>query len=292
VASSRFRLLFFLSAALTAASCALLPSMDGLSGGTDAGTDAATPIDGPTTETSADASSDRDAAPIQDADAATGPFCATHPGHTLCADFDDGAVAKGWTTTDLYGSGAVALDPDFVSPPSSFLSTVGANNNPNFESSGRLSLDFPKTATGAHVEFDTKRCNATPGSGGVFAMSDLLCVTSGSKYGGVLLVWNGQGMYGEIASNATDGGVFAFNDLPLTQPVPATATSHVREDAVFGPAGSLKITVDGTVVVDAKNVAINCYGVATRRLEVGMYSYGPVPACASRFDNVLFDYDP
>lgn len=99
-------------------------------------------------------------------------------------------------------------------------------------------------------------------------------------------------MYGEIASNAVDGGTFTFTDLPLTSVIPGGVVSHVREDAVFGPAGSVKITVDGAVVLDAKNVAVNCMGVTSRRLEVGMYSYGPVPACATRYDNVVFDFDP
>ena len=79
--------------------CSLTTDLSGLSngapdavegGGTDAASDVAT-VQGP--------DGGRDAS-----DAAVLGFCASHPGHAVCEDFDDGGLPSGWTADVTMGS--------------------------------------------------------------------------------------------------------------------------------------------------------------------------------------------
>ena len=116
----------------------LLVSTDGLTGGSidDAGAatidgqggdggDAGNP--GPSSDSGIDPSFDARAG---DADASL-PFCASHPNHTFCDDFDDGNdVTTKWTSNDVDGRGMIRSDTVISrSPPRSFEALTPAGSS-------------------------------------------------------------------------------------------------------------------------------------------------------------------
>ena len=114
--------------------CSLLTDLGDLAGGpaSDAGADATT-LDGATDAAAeaapvpdADADAGADAAPDADAgtDAFVAPgFCATHPGHAFCLDFDDGGLPGDWTQSVSLGS-VTWTTGTTLSPPGALRSTV------------------------------------------------------------------------------------------------------------------------------------------------------------------------
>jgi hypothetical protein len=130
--------------------CSLLTDMDGLSGGvvpvptrdgstepphddasSDAGplADAASPVD---------AAAAGDSAASGDTSLGDGGFCAAHPGHTFCDDFDNETTLPAtWILTQQ--SGTVVLDTaQFTSPPGSLLGSANGNGAPARASAERL----------------------------------------------------------------------------------------------------------------------------------------------------------
>jgi hypothetical protein len=112
------------------AACGLFPDLSGLSGGDAATTDAADV--GPPADAQPSDGQPPDAPPsdgqppdAQPTDAGDAGFCATHPGHAFCEDFDEPNFAARWdsiaTTT---GSTAVEDDASSTSPPNAMLGTV------------------------------------------------------------------------------------------------------------------------------------------------------------------------
>jgi hypothetical protein len=107
----------------------LFPDLGGLSGDAGSSADATTDVNVPdtnVTDTSADVStSDGGGGADADADAATTGWCATHPGHTFCEDFDEPNFQARWTgTTVPTDASVVESDASSVSPPNELLVTV------------------------------------------------------------------------------------------------------------------------------------------------------------------------
>jgi hypothetical protein len=135
-------------ASLVLASCSVLIDFDGLVNPL-VGTDASSPVDASVDVAvivvdatfdapSVDAGTD---APVVIDAAVDAPFCATHPGHTFCDDFDSVPLATNWVFST--NASKVTLDPTiFESAPNSAKAT---SPDPPDGSSGfdDIEHDFP-----------------------------------------------------------------------------------------------------------------------------------------------------
>lgn len=261
------------------AACSLFVSTDGLQNGeasSDAGSGADAPMD-------VDASTPLDAG----ADAlpeAGGPFCATHPGHFLCADFDeDAAVTTGWSTADLQSGGTIDLAFDAsTSPPASFVAAlpdVSSGGDGNARMGAEFSVAIP---TKVHVELDVNLCQFSTLAAGAYFEIFKLAFGPGFDDNGLELQINNSTTYVKTDSPAAT--------YDLTQKIVPFAWTHVSIEVVVSTSGSIVVTLNGTT-------ALNVSGIDTTEqmpdagyhaAVVGLYGTGS-PACTSYFDNVLID---
>jgi hypothetical protein len=111
--------------------CGLFPDLTGLAG--DAGVDAFEPdvsVDAPGVDAVADATKSdaatNDGGAGDAADAADGGWCATHPNHTFCEDFDEPGFAARWTGISLNPSSSTVIESDAaaISPPNEMLASA------------------------------------------------------------------------------------------------------------------------------------------------------------------------
>jgi hypothetical protein len=126
----------------SASACLFVSIDDGLMN--RAAPDGDASIDAPPTDANddaTDAGAPKDAA-VADAATDTSPdaaqtFCAAHPGHSLCADFDDvPQVYAGWTRTDEVDGATVAFDNPGSAPSPPRVLRVQLTPTPNGPSAG------------------------------------------------------------------------------------------------------------------------------------------------------------
>lgn len=257
------------------AACSLFVSVDDLQGGADAAVDTGAAQDAALDAT--DASSAIDASPDAPADA-SGPFCVTHPGHTLCADFDEDSATAGWSQSDVYvGSIDLALDAS-VSPPASLVSRIP--DTTTNEGAGRLALELSTAIpTKIHAEMDVLLCRQ--GTSGYFEIFKL-AYGAGYDSDGLELQINPTSAY--VATDTPN------EKYPLARTIAPSVWTHVAVDVVVATSGSLSVSLNGTS-------ALALTGIDTTQSNpeagyhaavVGLYSTGE-PACTTYFDNVLLD---
>jgi hypothetical protein len=90
---------------------------------------------------------------------------------------------------------------------------------------------------------------------------------------------------------ATPGGSELV--LPLEQGPAAGVWAHVRLDAVLDPAGagSVKVTLDGAVVLDRSGLSIGGGDAAATQLELGLAVRNASRSFGVRYDNVTLDLE-
>jgi hypothetical protein len=128
--------------------------------------------------------------PIGDAsidarDASPPPFCASlSPQPLLCADFDEGSAATGWSYVHMT-SGTIALDTtEFRSPPAAMIaqSGIAGSGAVDVAGYGSFALMGRSTFTGTlDLDFRVDRADATGGLA-VLAQIGLLDGTGGGQY--------------------------------------------------------------------------------------------------------------
>ncbi|HEX7666286.1 MAG TPA: hypothetical protein VF407_17290, partial [Polyangiaceae bacterium] len=209
-----------------------------------------------------------------DADAAPGPFCATHPGHTFCADFDESTdAATGWSASETKNGTLVLDEATFVSPPRSMESIAPATSSSS-EADARLGLDFVTPPKTVRLEMDVMVCDfSDAGSGGYIELFKL-------AFGGG---FNADGLELQMRGN---GAGFVRTDAPVkdyffNQVVPSNEWLHLAMDVAIGKAGSIKVVMNDVNVLDQEGIDTSQQsdgGVGYHAAVVGLYSSG-TPAC-------------
>jgi hypothetical protein len=128
-------------AAVAVAACQLVFPVDDFSGG-------ARPA-----STDAEAQADTAVPEAAPQDSAPSPFCATRaPGAVFCADFDEGTLLAGWSSTSAVPGSTIDLDPDAsFSPPASLVASL-----PDGQGSTRVYRTLDQTLSFVHVELDLR----------------------------------------------------------------------------------------------------------------------------------------
>lgn len=253
------------------AACSLGVDFDAYSkGGTDGGD-----IDAPTVEV--DSGSDAPD-PIPDAG-----FCANRDAYFVCDDFD-GTFDAGWSEL-LFGDASIGTtDTFFVSPPRALLATRGKTTVPSETGIGAfLFKQVDPKLKNALVEADVRSCMPTAGFINHFAFyDDKSAVATGVAFNGAPKAFSFAALEG------TFGTPFYALD-----PLPPHRFAHLRWTVRFDPAvGSLKLEVDGKVVIDAQNIATSLNTVSERALQVGVLSGQDNPECKVFIDNVTVTMTP
>lgn len=271
-----------LAASLVAAACTLTVSTTGLTGGDgtpapDAADD--TTADAPAAETSTDSA----------VDAPLGPFCSRAP-HTVCEDFDD--PSRRLFSKVLLNGGTVADDGDAASPPFSALCDVPPSVTEN--TSARLSRDLTGVPANIRVAFDFKAASAS-NSGFVEVFKLEMSNTFESEavgYGDAAISigsdrgnWNAY-RFGYLAG----GGTNRYDEAHPISNLGSGSFRHVEVEAKLATSGgTLRVTIDGTKVVDATGIRTLTEGATGVRLVIGVYTNGVPTPYRVRIDNIAID---
>lgn len=211
-------------------------------------------------------------------------FCATAGPHTLCDDFDTTTDA-GWTRFASHGGGTGAKDlVDFVSPPAAFALTT-----PSLPPDGGEAWLFPILAVPlptrhVRVEAKVKACSAA----GAYVFLSVNSTTAADDYSaidmGIQPTATGAETYLTVKHDTFS------KTFSLGAALPSTRFSRIVLDTdIDKTSGSVKLSIDGTLVVDVKNLPTDHSGAVARRAAwAGLYAY-EAPACTARVDDVAID---
>lgn len=275
---------------LILAGCSAIASFDGLveeQGATDGGVDGtardgSSPADG--SVSSADGSATdagvTDALPPT-ADAGDAPYCATHPGHTFCDDFDPTSTLGGrWTTTVHIGSAGVVTS-GFVSPPRGMLAT-----SPDNDAGVSTENDIEKDFVASKIIDLEAAVKVTLGATGCDFMGISFVPSNNSLYSECYFDVNYRVNVGtslEAQCTQADGGsYYASSTIAATQP--NWDRVHLSVDV-----SSSKVT--GTVAGTSKQLKFPA-GLSTTKLTAllgVLYKDKSVGNAVVRVDNVTVD---
>jgi hypothetical protein len=254
--------------------CLVLTDLSGLAG--DPAPDPVEPTDA-ATEAAQDGAPGDDAGTDgrTDGDAdATSPFCATHPGHTACLDFDDGVLPADWVV-DVTGGALSWSSTRAVSPPGALFSTQP--RRPTIKSKAMLRKRMDTSFRHTVVEFDLyvepPAWQAGDVNAGVFEISFFSSTVSGG-----IAVSIGQSY---VTIGAPEGSVQSNMPLPFGEWV------HAKVD--LDPAGRLEALI-GTVPLAKTFAALTAGTSAQTVVYLGVNGYNaPAPQFEVYYDNVTID---
>ena len=274
-----------LALALAGAMAACFADLSGFTDGAypgDAALEASAPAD---TGVRADAASSTTTDAADDATDA-GTVCANAGPHTLCDDFDTTTDA-GWSQFSTFGGGSRARDLIyFVSPPASLGVATPTVASDAGEAWYLPTRKLPIATTHVRIEAQIMACNAT----GEYTFLTVNSVTAANAYGaidvGIKQTQSGMETYLTVKHDALS------KTYSLGTALPSTRFSHlVLETNIHKTAGSVKLSIDGTVVVDATNLSTDQSVTPSKRgAFAGVYSFAS-PACTVRLDDVVIDAD-
>lgn len=258
------------------AACSIGVDFDAYSmGGTDGGADE------PTIEI--DAAEDSDAPEV----VPDAGFCANRDAYILCDDFD-GTFDAGWNAVRLADGGVGPIDSVSVSPPRALLATRPAIRRldaglPEITSGGFLYKEVDPKLRNALVEADVRSCSPTDGFINHLAFYDThSAVAMGIGFDGAPKAFT-------FANLGTSFVAPSFSIDPL----PTHRFAHLRWTVQFDTAvGSVKLEVDGKVVIHIQNIATTRPSVSQRAFQVGVISSQDNPECKVYFDNVTLTMTP
>jgi hypothetical protein len=174
-------------------------------------------------------------------------------GHTFCASFDQSTnFLAGWKT--FAKSQGATLDLDTVNFRSPPASVlISVPQSAGGFSVTKLAQSFTNALKGAHLELDAR--------------------------------------FGPVSF--PDAGAVDQTWPASTSPPPDTWV-HLRFDVTFSDtgAGTVKLEVDGSVVVDQTGLTIVGSGSPSSALELGLSGAGVTPAFRANYDNITLDLDP
>ena len=265
------------------AACSLLTDFSGLSGGpasSDAAADAPLADARPDSDSSSDSDSGADSAADSDSDSAPDsaplPFCASHPGHAECLDFDDGALPQGWILDVTQGSVVVATDRA-LSPPDSLTSTLPRRAAE--KTAAQLRKKVASTFRHTVVELDFYVEPADWQSGDINAgVLEISFFTSMVNAGVAVSI--GQ----SYVTVGAPGGA-----IPGNTPIPFGQWVHAKFD--LDPAGTFTGTIGALPPFTQQFAPISGGMSAETQVRLGVDGYNaPAPQFVVHYDDVTLDY--
>jgi hypothetical protein len=260
-------------------SCSLFVDTNGLSSG-----DGDAAIEGDASSDAligSDAKSPTDAGVTDGGDAAPTPFCASHPGHTLCYDFDESASLP---AADSFQSdpGHLVIDSTMsVSPPYSLLGIYNAGDS-NEQFQKNLTSTQGKVSWAIDLKFSAS--DLSTGQTAPLA-TDVPTVDVLYDHYFYLQTYFNSLNIGESATPA-DGGPTNYTSTQLVSPVPVDTWMHV-EFTVDGNTGVITLSFNGTALPN--NQAQFGFPNGSMQVTVGGFA-GDLPATTNiNIDNVLVD---
>ena len=260
--------------------CSLFVDTDGLSGGGD-------DIADPATDASSDATADRDATALDsgaDADASASPYCVSHPGHTLCLDFDESPSLPAFDTSSFDPGHMFVDDATSVSPQQSLAILFSGGHGSNQS----IDKDLPPTKSVLSISLDVRYSASDLSQGQTITFSvDVPHVAGLSDHFFYL-----QTYFGDLAlvENVTpdDGGASDFPSITLISPVPPDTWMHI-EMSVDGATRKWTMSFNGVALADGQAEVGFPSGPA--HFTLGGYGSPQLPADTTvHIDNLLVDY--
>lgn len=220
-------------------------------------------------------------------DASRSDVCAG--AHTFCADFDEGALLRGWDMFEVDPAGQGELDTTtFLSAPASAHLYVPAGS----PACGRAELRKALDGTHAKVRltFDVKK-GSTAGDFGAFFAARVHMGPCALDVGA--LASSGPDtpiVYIEPDATGNNG-----TTVPMSRGIPDGVWSHVVID-LDASAGKIVVTIDGVVALDSSTLGkspwAGCPTSGTVAVDVGPHCVNASkPLADTRFDDVFVDLD-
>lgn len=235
--------------------------------------------------TTTDTKPPADTAPPTDTtgtDTTTTGFCASaSPPHAFCNDFDESSDPLfGWTSDNLLGVGAYALDGTFLSAPHALHTQyTAADSTTGAAASVNRTLDAPLAASLTRFEADVRLDSATYSGDGT-----LLLKVQRSGGNGVGFGIDAGGFYMEMV-----GTSYHYHRVTGT-PV-AGKWFHVRVEGTLQiTSGSANVWIDGVLAGSATGESSARDEGTTRNFIVGFYGDPAIPVFGAHFDNATVDF--
>jgi hypothetical protein len=215
-------------------------------------------------------------------------FCASHPGHTLCDDFDDPGYLALWNQPrDLNNDGAIDQDPVvFLSPPYSLEAQMGQADGPSY---AYLVTKFAQVPNALRIEFDFFLA-----SGGNSTISLANILLPGSVSFTLKLTEPSPPLFQMVEVTRDDAGVVYSNLANVSYIVEIGQWYHVivNFDLLGADAGEVDVTFNhGTQVTDQAAVPLSLDASSAYQIQAGAGSFSSTPYLSSsvRLDNFLVD---
>jgi hypothetical protein len=215
-----------------------------------------------------------------------GGFCAQHPGHTLCSDFDEPNPFGAWVLEVApVDAGTLELSDANVSSLPYSMRTLARppDAGATYE---RLTYDLKVSPKHAHVELVLRACDVKTG---VVPLVELLCISPNAKFGGVWLhVVNGT----MTLRLHPPLGTTDYSATPVDVPAVMSTGHKIVLDVVFGANGSVSYARDGVDIVSQTGIDTSCLPNSGLQLSIGSTTFPGGPDCESFYDDVLVDLGP
>jgi hypothetical protein len=233
-----------------------------------------------------------EASPILDAtpdgETSTPTWCQTQGKHSLCADFDEGNAALGWTTQLLSTSGTMMLDSTFVvSPPDSLLTgllpTGAATTTALFEKI------FSSKATTWVFAFDVRIDSLNAGtSGGDFGIARIW----GASQNRLTVHTDGTLVWVDVDIPTVDAGSFARQNANLQAPI--GAWQRIEIDVSFSGTSHVVEVLAGAARSNVLNFTLsNSFQNGDPEFDLGLVTFGAgTMGSDTRYDDVIIDVTP
>jgi len=262
--------------------CGLFPDLSGLGGDASIGLDAH-PSDGNSGGDVVTDSSGADSSADVTADAG---FCAGHPGHTFCEDFDEPNFQGRWDGVQTSNNGASLVESpaQFVSPPNSLLVTL-----PTPANAGGHAYATKHFTTASQLTIQTELLVEPTTPAQLDQLDPLMIVFNPAPAG-----YDDYEIHIDIATmhlgyvaTPSDGGAQVHLDTSFTNPL--SSWHNVEVDLTLA-TGAIKILVDG---VQATVWTVAPIGPSAFDLRLGVAASDNVSnatiAETVNVDNVLVD---
>lgn len=236
--------------------------------------------------TSADGSTPSDAASATDAPA-DAPFDSSAldcdgGAYLVCATFDQGAIAAGWTSTELRAGGVLGLSNDARSAPYAMRAQLPPMTTEENQYA-RVWVKWPATLA-LRISFDLKI--ATPASAGeAFSVAHLLFPSTANET--YLFRANDETTL-SIEQNPPASRYQKLEDLPYDRWLRVTL-----EVVPTSPVGTLRLRYDGRSVYENDAVPFQAPTAPETYVFVGLARFQPTgPALEALYDNVTIEQIP
>jgi hypothetical protein len=280
VSASASALGMLVASAITA--CSLIVDTDGLENGNGNG-DA-----GPTIDASSDAAIDKDGSSGIDAgpgsDASAPPFCVSHPGHTICLDFDE-SLDIPVVDNASFDPGHIFIDNAASVSPEQSLAILFS---PGTGSNEQIEKNLTGTKGVLSWAFDVRFSASDLTKGQTIPLATFVPLSPGlSQHFFYLQTYAGDL---DLTENVTpdDGGPSDYPGITLISPVPADTWMHI-EMSVDGTTQQWTMSFNGVAL--ANQQAEVGFPIGPGAQNIGGYGSSDIPVSTTvHIDNLLIDY--